>query len=649
MKHLSILLVIILFFARARAQDFSKTIPICNGIFTYSATIQPDKSVKITIQNVNSAANKVEYPYSGNSVDDFRTIFKMQFQRIASTCTLAEVIGLENEASSFWNTIRRLSMAALPQSYSKTIAIGNGSYTYTGTFDTDNSMKITIVDVADANKKVEYNFSGSDVTMFMAVFQRNFLRINGFSGSDSERDILLKEGNSLWLQMTAIRPLLEPLDAPESGKLYIAGKLRYNISFVNKDKNGKEETFHSKDYSVQDVHIEFNNGYMENIVVVLLVKGKPRTYVNIYGIGFTSIENQNKLKSIRLYERGAKAFRDKKPMTLDEAMRSGEDRTYIVLGDLLQYKNKLEVDRRDYSPKDMVINTYGGQDIQLYKEQTNKLFEAHIYSDFIGLQEDKPNGLIQTEVEKRININTAQWQTCRFWFPIVKSFGIFQYIKPTITLSKLEQHNKHYVLGDLDSIRYHPGENDTASLNKNAHRYATPLELYQHQSFSAGCDLNVLFFANHNLKFNVYLDIGGRLGITPVIDSFTIVGPEKITKTGVTREYTINTLQIVPQVKLVFLPEERFNFALSYSAIYITPFASGVELLGFGKDDPQKFTLQRNKWLNTMELLMSFNVNKSGEGKLFGRARFNAEVANYNSNFAQIQVGYSTYILGKNK
>lgn len=621
MKHLSTLLIGILFFLSAQAQNVSKTIPICNGIFTYSATIQPDRTVKIAVQDINDTSKKVEYSYSGNSVDDFRKIFETQFQKVAPTCSLPEVIGLENEATSLFNTIRRLSLSTLPQSYSKTIAIGNGSYTYTGTFDTDNSMKITIEDVTDANKKVEYNFSGSDVTMFMAVFQRNFIRIDGFSGSNAEKDILLKEGNSLWLQLIAIRPVPEPLDAPEAGRLYIADKIWYNISFINKDKNNKEDVFHSRVYSVQDVHIEFNNGYIENIAVTLLIKGKPRTYVNIFGIGFTSIENQNKLKSIRLYERGAKAFRDKTPMTLDSAAKSGEDRTYIVLGDLLQYKNKLEVDRRDYSPKDMVIDTYGGQDIQLYKEQTNKLFEARIYSDFVGLQEDKPNGLIQTEVEKRININTAQWQTRRWLFPIVKSYGIFQYIKPTITISKLEQHNKRYVLGDLDSIRYHPGENDTASLNKSSHRYATPLELYRRQSFSAGFDLNVLFLANHNLKFNVYLDIGGRLGITPVVDSFTVVEPEQITKTGVILEYTINTLQIVPQVKLVFLPEERFNFSLSYSAIYIKPFVSGVELLGFGKDDPQKFSLQRNKWLNTMELLMSFNVNKSGEGKLFGRAR----------------------------
>ncbi|QHS59202.1 hypothetical protein [Chitinophaga agri] len=482
----------------------------------------------------------------------------------------------------------------------------------------------------------------------MAVFQRNFLRINGFTCTDPEKDLILKEGNNLWFQLIAIRPLQQPSAAPEAGRLSISSQIKFYISYID-SATKKEKIVSSEDISVQDVDIEFNNGYIENISATILINGRPRTYINIYGIGFTSVENQNKLKSIRLYERGAKAFPDKKRMTQAQAALKGGNRTYIILGELLDYKNRLEVDRRDYSPKDTSMTLFGGQYATLYKEETNKLFEARIYSDFVGLQDDKPNGLVQTDVEKRININTAQWQTRRWIFPVVKSVGIFQYILPSITLSKLEEHNKHYILGDLDSIRQHPGDNDTASLAKNSHRYATPLGLYQRQSFSAGFDLNVLFLANHNLKFNIYLNIGGRLGITPVADSLTILEGSTVTKTGLVKEYTINTLQITPQLKLVFLPEERFNLSLSYRAIYIKPFAPGVELLGFTKDDPQKYMLQRNKWLNTLELLMSFNVNKNGDGKVFGRARFNSEIANYQNNFAQIQIGYSTYIFGRNK
>jgi outer membrane lipoprotein-sorting protein len=544
------------------------------------------------------------------------------------------------------NTLFRLSLATLPQSYSKTIVIGNANFTYIGTFDTDNSIKVSIVNSDDATKKKEFQFFGSDATIFLSVFQRNFLSLDT-NCTDAEKDILLKEGNNLWFQLLAIRPPIPAGSGPEAGQLTIAKKIKYYVSYF--DKNKTEQSLASGENSVQDVSIEFNNGYIENIAVTLLIQGKPITYTNVYGIGFSSIENQDRLNSIRLLQRGAESFPPKNPMDLVEAAKI-KNYSFIYLGELLQYKNKLEVDRRDYSPRDISITVFGGQSVTLYKEETNKLFEAHIFSDFIGLQEDKPNGLIQTEVEKRININTRQIKMNRRLFPLFKSFGIFQYVQPTITLSKLEKHNKKYVLGDLDSIRYKPGinTNDTSKLVKNSHRYATPLDLYQHQSFSVGADLNVFFLSNHNLKFNIYFNIGGRLGITPVVDSLTHVDTA-ITKTGITREYSINTLQIVPQIKLVFLPEERFNFSLSYQALFIKPFASGVELLGFSKDDPGKFQLQRNKWLNTMEMLLCFNVNKSGEGKVFARARFISEIANYKSNFAQIQIGYSTYIFGKAK
>lgn len=610
-----------------------------------------DKSVKISIIDINDSIRKIGYSYSGNNVVDFKNIFKTQFLRMgnpAISCTADEQNTLIQEGNDIWNKLQVLILQTQTQVYSNTVPIGTESYRYTGSFNSDNAMKISIENVNDASKKIEYTYSGQDVTAFMGVFQRNFLKVDGISATDPEKDGILKEGNNLWLQLISMRPLARPSFAPEAGTLSVAKKIRYYISFKD-SVTGKDSVFKSAECEVQDVHIEFNSGYIENIYLTLSINGIPRTYQNIYGIGFTSVENQNKLRTIRLFQKGAKAFPSKKATSVAEVVKSKDNFTFINLGELLDYKPRLEVDRRDYSPMDTAIILYGGQNVTLYKEQTNKLLEARIYTDFVGLQDDKPNGLVQTEVEKRININSNQLQTPRFIYGIFKSVGIFQFIKPSITLSKLEQHNKRLVLGDLDSIRLNPGNNDTANLTKNLHRYATPLVLYQHQSFTAGFDLNVVFFSNHNLKYNLYFNLGTRLGITPVTDSATHISGNSITKTGVISEYAVNTLQIIPEARLLFLPEERFNFSIAYRALFIKPFSSSVQLLSFDKQDPDKFLVKKNAWLNTLELLMAFNVSKTGDGKLFGRVRFNSEVNNFKNNFAQIQLGYSAYILGNSK
>ena len=517
------------------------------------------------------------------------------------------------------------------QNFSKTISVCSGSYTYSGAVKPDKSIQVTITDISDATKKIQYSYSGSDISDFATVFQNQFLKISGITCSSSDNNIILAEGNKLWYQLVSTYP------APEAGKLQVSGQLTMYVDGF--DSLNQKKQYFSKNCPVQEVHIEINNGYLETIYAIVLINNVPRTYINIYGIGFTSFENYAKTDRINLVELHTKPFRKKGPTDFSKPLYS-----YIKLNELLKYYPHVEVDRRDYSPKDTAFTLNGGQNIVLYKQETTKLFEAHIFSDFVGLQDNQPNGLIQTEVAKRININSIQWKTPRFFYWLFKSFGVAQYISPVVTFSKIEDHNKRLMLGDLDSIRFNPGSNDTSSLKKACHRYTTPLDLFQHQSFSAGADWNVLYLSNHSLKYNLYIGFGAYLGITPVTDSLTSISQNTSSKTGAINEYSVNTLQLKPEGRIVFLPEERFNFSIAYQLLFIKPFSPNIQLLTFDKNDPAKFKTSGNNWLNSYELLLTFNTSQIS--KLFGRLRFNSELHNYNNNFAQIQVGYSTYILG---
>jgi hypothetical protein len=518
------------------------------------------------------------------------------------------------------------------QNYSKTISVCSGNYSLFGEVLPDHSKHISISDINDDTKKVDYNYKGNDISDFASLFQAEFLKIGGIICTASEKNMILAEGNKLWYQLVSLFP------APKAGLLTIKSGVSVFGPLYNTQKK-RVEQIHSVDLSpVQEVHIEMNSGYIETIYAIILVNDVPRTYINLYGIGFSSFQNYGNLDSIKLVELHTKPF-----------IKSSRDTTkpiytYIRLSELLQYNPDLQVDRRDFSPKDTAFTLSGGQTIQLYKQESTKLFEAHIFSDFVGLKEDKSNGLIQTEVAKQINLNSEQWITNRFLYGAFKSWGILQYITPSITISKLEQHNKRLLLGDLDSIRFNPGPNDTSQLNRSVHRYITILNLYQHQSFSAGFDLNLFYFSNHSLKYNVYFNFGARLGIIPVSDSLTIVKNDTITKTGSSNEFSLNALELIPEVRAIFLPEERFNFSIAYQCMYIRPFKGGLQLLAFDRNNPAKYVLNNNHWLNTFELLMAYNVNP--DSKLFGRVKFNSELNNYNNNFAQIQIGYSTYIIG---
>ena len=186
--------------------------------------------------------------------------------------------------------------------------------------------------------------------------------------------------------------------------------------------------------------------------------------------------------------------------------------------------------------------------------------------------------------------------------------------------------------------------NDTSKFNRAKRRYVTAFDLYQYQSFSAGLDVNLGYLNNHDLKYSITLNAGARLGITSVRDSLTTTSQNTITKTGQVSEYSINTFQFYPTLIFAFLPEERFNLSLKEQLIYIRALNSGVQELTFDKIDNTKVKLRNSSWLNMLELLMTIQVNPNS--KLFGRVRFNSVLNNAQTNFAQVQVGYSTFILG---
>lgn len=514
-----------------------------------------------------------------------------------------------------------ITMSLNAQSFTQTITICNLGYTATCEIQADNSLKVEIKDGLNGSKKESNTITTDNLEVFASNFAALFKKVNTSCSDDGS---IVSAGRNFFL---SFKTSLADSSSPVAGifKVYDKIKLQKKVD-SNKAKYEDED----KEYKIEKVQVEINNGYIENIEAFINVNGKIYTYTTAIPVGISSVRNFTTYESVQLFENS-------------DPFKSAYS---VRLGRLINYEYKYAVDRRDYSPQDTAFTILGGQAVTLHKQKTNKLFEARIFTDFVGLKEEKPNGLIQTEISKRININSVQhllkWKPL---YNIVKSYGLFQHISPTITFSKIEQHNKGLLLGDMDSIRFNPGTIDTSRFEKTFHRYVTALDLYQYQSFSAGAVVNLFFLSNHDLKYTLYINMGGRFGITPVIDSLTEIEGTTITKTGYANTFNVNSIQFYPEFSLTFLPEERFNFSITDRMIYITPVNPNIQELSFYKYDYGTLTSKTDKWINSIELLMTIQTNPNS--KLFARLKFNSAMKNINNNFAQIQVGYSTYILGK--
>lgn len=516
------------------------------------------------------------------------------------------------------------------QTYSESFIACGKSFVSTCESTGDNAIKVIIKDGVNLANKKEFTIITEDFEIFAKGFQSAFFEMSSTDCATAEdKSAILSYARKLFFTFKA------SITGEEAEPVAGMFKLNDSLYVYMKTKDSVRYGKSALKYKIIKAQVEIRDGYIENIKCYISINGKVFVFTNIYGIGFSSITNFSNLKDIRLYERYSS------PHVKPDLNRLFY---YINLHNLIDFDYNLALDRRDYSPGNISFAVKGGESVTLFKEATKKLFEAHIFTDFVGLREDKPNGLVQTEISKKIHLNTVQFQSAKVFYRLFKSYGFAQYVYPAITISKLEQHNKRLLLGDLDSIRLNPGLTDTSKFSRSKNRYSTPLELYQYQHFSTGFTANLLFLSNHDLKYNFYFSAGVRLGMTQVSDSLTTISGTSITKTGNISEYTVNNLQIFPEAVITLLPEERFNFSVSQKIVYFKAFSNNLQLLSFDKKDYTKAVVKGNQWLSVSELLMTIQVSKTS--KLFGRARLNADLSNFQNNFAQIQLGYSVFILG---
>jgi hypothetical protein len=505
----------------------------------------------------------------------------------------------------------------------------------------DNSIKVTVKSGSDDKEIFNYKIWARDDESFAKAFVAKFIE------SVKPSDDCKKKELEQW--MIYGRQLLQKYQTelnnilPKAGKFKVFEDVSIYKYMKDRTKNPIPEKLvilkSDEKYKVINMSAEIVDGYMENVKVVVEKANmgpydRQKTFTIPYPVGMSSFKNFRAFSNRYLYDT------DKSPYD--------EENFFIKLGELISYSPEYSVERRDYSPKDTSINNLqAGSSLMLHKEESKKLFEVNIFSDFQGFNEAKPNGLLQFDLSKRINVNTIQYPSTKGLNWLFTSFGFSQYISPAVSVQKLEEHNKKLNLLDLDSVRLNPGTTDVSILDKNHHRYATALALFQYQWLSVGTDLNVFYLNNQSGKFNICFNAGFRFGFTDTVDSLTTIKDGAITKTKFVKDISVSNFQVYPEIRLKFMPDERFNFTFSNRWLYFKSLNPAIQMVNYDKDDLSKIVPKTSTWFNTAELLMTIKVNE--KSKVFGRFRMNWELDNIKNNFSQIQVGYSTYIFGTKK
>lgn len=155
-------------------------------------------------------------------------------------------------------------------------------------------------------------------------------------------------------------------------------------------------------HSIASVDVETEDGTIKNIKVHLVAPAEsnyeqsPRKYLefkNVYPISIAGKFDNEK-------------FADQNLHCINCYGIKGLNR-YIKLSDLMNIDIILQNYKEDYSPANTTFNLSPTNPIvELKKEKRSKIIEVAAFSDFVGLDAEEPNGLVQIEAKRKINVNT---------------------------------------------------------------------------------------------------------------------------------------------------------------------------------------------------------------------------------------------------
>ena len=388
-------------------------------------------------------------------------------------------------------------------------------------------------------------------------------------------------------------------------------------------------------FNATNISLDFNDGFIENIQVQGVLDfvsdggcptdaGASRLkFSNYYPFGFSRKMDYNRYKNYELH-----------------AIDKNLNKYALPVRYLMpEYFEKLETDRRDYSPKDDVVNVDFKTDekcAKLQKDATFKLFEAKVYTDFVGLADDRePNGLVQTEIARRVFLNTYRYGIRRW----ASTIGVLGYIEPEVTISKIENNNRRLLLDVKDRF-----ENSQYTPLK----YSTTLELRRYQSFTAGLDINVFSFDWALMKSTFYIDGGFRYGRTPIRDSLrTADENQSVTRENLASDFGVNTTDIYPKITWVIRSDERYCFSFSWSHHWYYLRDNRFSQVGNGPT----FNVTENQLPRTYneysKIGLYCTINTGNErGQIFARYHYFWQQGFWRTGFHQAQIGYSFYIFG---
>ncbi len=306
----------------------------------------------------------------------------------------------------------------------------------------------------------------------------------------------------------------------------------------------------------------------------------------------------------------------------------------IEVRDLFFYNYNLLLRTENYSPKDQtlyVIPTESGK--LVFKERTSEILKAKVFTDFIGLNGNDPNGLVQLEFSKPVNIVTKVFPFSRYNSFYVIFLNRFE---PKFTLNKLEDDDSELAIKLVDTFRV-ANYNDVMRYKRASLGFRIEAIRFGLPAFQSV--FSIAYEHNYNIvRFSE--EVSEKLPDTDSTLVSTNIFSNLTRDLGIVFKWDIN-------------PSDKYQFSLSYARKIFKFYPNDVDpIIPVTNQKDAKFETRKfdgspdSESYHTFEFLASAQLSKRGE--LFFRGRYHFLNENKNQNYFQTQLGYSFYFFKEN-
>jgi hypothetical protein len=329
--------------------------------------------------------------------------YNYEFNKLASNNYSFVINSLTDSNTASTGASSSTETDSTPSADTTANAENNSSDTTSNTQDAaPSSIGTTTNQTAEKSTSNEI-FDEFSKEVFRVLFQHQMITKYGINEDNESKNLLNKKSLELFF---IIQSKLEFLDDEPVTAHMILKKDRVNSILISNSSSfyNASLSYPVIKHNIKSVDIETEDGTIKNIIVLLEAKNSRGSleFKNTYPISISGKHDAERLSKIRLYSFNCNGI-------------EGLNR-YILFSDILELDITLENDKEDYSPANKTFKlTPQSSVVELKKEKRSQILSVAAFSDFVGLDQEQPNGLLQIEAKRKININTNYLAVSSFW------------------------------------------------------------------------------------------------------------------------------------------------------------------------------------------------------------------------------------------